>query len=148
MLFATTARILCSLTAYFDWQCLVQSTPLFTGESDHAVSQLSFHPSDPDLLCTVGDSGLSLWHVDKHAGQSQLQQVPVQMSGGSKVRTTILLRASGVCTDQHGATQHQGVPVCVHCARATYAHRQHSTAQHSTAQHSTAQYSMGQHSTV
>ncbi|KAA6420486.1 MAG: hypothetical protein FRX49_09647 [Trebouxia sp. A1-2] len=62
----------------WDWQ---ESTPLFTGESDHAVSQLSFHPSDPDLLCTVGDSGLSLWHVDKHAGQSQLQQVPVQMSG-------------------------------------------------------------------
>ena len=69
-----------------DGQFLVQITQLYTGESEHAVSQLSFHPSDPDLLCTLGDSGLSLWHVDKHANQSQLQQVPVQMSGGSKFR--------------------------------------------------------------
>ena len=75
---------LCSLTACFDRQFLVQSTQLFTGESEHAVSQLSFHLSDPDLLCTLGDTGLSLWHADKHANQSQLQQVPVQMSGGFK----------------------------------------------------------------
>ncbi len=37
-------------------------------------------------------------------------------------------------------------PVCVYCARASYAHKQHSAAQHSTAQHSTAQHSTAQHS--
>jgi hypothetical protein len=126
---------LCSLTAQFDCHFLVQSTQLFTGESEHAVSQLSFHPSDPDLLCTLGESGLSLWHVDKHAGQSQLQQVPVQISGGSKIRA-VFCREHAV----HDSIimVPYSIRVChlpVYCARAKYTH---STAQHSTAQHSMA----------
>ena len=62
--------------------CL-QSTQLCTGQSEHGACQISFHPSDPDLLCTVGDGGLCLWRVDKHADQGLLQQISVQMPGES-----------------------------------------------------------------
>ena len=58
-----------------------QGTQVQTGESEQGASQISFHPSDANLLCSLGEEGLSLWHVDKQGGQEQLQRVPVQTPG-------------------------------------------------------------------
>ena len=59
----------------------LQDTLSYTGQQEQAAHQISFHPTDPNLLCSLGAAGLSLWSIDGLRNQDEMRQVPVQMPG-------------------------------------------------------------------
>lgn len=63
----------------------LQVALLYTGQQEQEVHQISFHPTDPNLLCSLGADGVSLWSIDKFRSQDQdqMRHVPVQMPGKS-----------------------------------------------------------------
>ena len=65
--------------------CAEQGVELYNGQIEEGAGQISFHPYDPDLLCCVGNGGLTLWHVDKLLGQDHFQHVPVLLPGDALI---------------------------------------------------------------
>ena len=61
----------------------MQDTLSYTGQLEQATHQISFHPADPNLLCSLGNDGLSLWSIDVLRSQDEMRHVPVQMPGQS-----------------------------------------------------------------
>ena len=59
----------------------LQDTLLYKGHQEQAAHQISFHPTDPNLLCSLGAGGLSLWSIDRLTSQDEMRHVPVQMPG-------------------------------------------------------------------
>ena len=59
----------------------LQDTLAYTGQQEHAAHQISFHPADPNLLCSLGAGRLSLWSIDRLRSQDEMRRVPLQMPG-------------------------------------------------------------------
>ena len=61
----------------------MQDTLSYTGQPEQAAHQISFHPTDANLLCSLGTDGLSLWSIDVLRSQDEMRHVPVHMPGQS-----------------------------------------------------------------
>ena len=68
----------------FSASLVLQDTLMYTGQMEQGADQISFHPSDSSLLCTLGAGGLSLWSIDTLRGQDQIRQIPIQMPGEAR----------------------------------------------------------------